>query len=505
MVTSILDLAIFACVFLIVSFALSQAWLAHKYSNQKKAPESGSRSRHWDGDWPTVLIQLPIYNERHVVERLLEAVAAFDYPANLLTIQLLDDSDDDTPKIIKHAISKIFASGGPRVEHLRRANREGYKAGALAYGLSQNTDEFVAIFDADFLPKPTFIKQILGYFSDSKIGMVQTRWEHLNQSYSALTRVLGFAIDNHFSVEQGGRQASDCFINFNGTAGMWRRKTIDEAGGWSSDCLTEDLDLSFRAQLIGWKFLFVEDMATPAELPTRVNSIRAQQSRWAKGAVETSRKNMFQLWASNSRFQQKLVGSFHMINSSIYLPTFLVGILSGIWPLIPGIQLGVRSAFLHISLLVSFVALGFTYWTSQSRGAFSSEEPKASQFLKQYLLFVALIIGFGIQSSRSVIEGLFGKSTAFVRTPKFNVVDGDTKTLSKSQYADSYFPIEFYLEIVAAIYYIAICIFCLRRGIYDLVDIYAFYGFGFGVIIYYSISERLNSWLRPRVEPYAVR
>ena len=497
---SILDLAIFACVFLIVSFALSQAWLAYKYSSQKKASDSGNRTVQWDGEWPTVLIQLPIYNERHVVERLLRAVAAFDYPANLLTIQLIDDSDDDTPEIIKHAISEIFASGGPRVEHLWRANREGYKAGALAYGLSQNTDEFVAIFDADFMPKPTFIKQILGYFSDPKIGMVQTRWEHLNESYSALTRVLGFAIDNHFAVEQGGRQASNCFINFNGTSGMWRRKTIDEAGGWSSDCLTEDLDLSFRAQFIGWKFLFVEDMATPAELPTRVNAIRAQQSRWAKGAVETSRKNMFRLWDSGARFQQKLIGSFHMINSSIYLPTFLVGLLTGVWALIPGIQLGLRSTLLHLSLLVAFAALGFTYWTSQTRGAFSSEKPGVFLFLERYLLFVALLIGFGIQSSRSVIQGLVGKSTAFERTPKFNVVDGDAKTHPKSQYADSYFPIEFYLEICAAIYYIAICIFCLRRGIYDLIDIYAFYGFGFGVIIYYSIGERLTSWLHSPAE-----
>jgi cellulose synthase/poly-beta-1,6-N-acetylglucosamine synthase-like glycosyltransferase len=225
----------------IVLFGLSQAWLAINYQRSKDKNVVAKPHAVWSGALPKVLMQLPIYNERYVVERLLRAVALQDYPHDKLTIQLLDDSTDETTDIAARVIAELVKTG-VNIQHIRRNDRSGFKAGALQAGLELDDSEFIAIFDADFIPQPDFIKRIIVYFSDPKVGMVQTRWDHLNANYSTLTKILSFGIDAHFSMEQGGRQASDSFINFNGTAGMWRRKTIDEAGGWSSDCLTEDLD-----------------------------------------------------------------------------------------------------------------------------------------------------------------------------------------------------------------------------------------------------------------------
>jgi cellulose synthase/poly-beta-1,6-N-acetylglucosamine synthase-like glycosyltransferase len=249
LVETLLALFAFICVVLILLFSLSQAWLALIYARSKTNLAVAAEDHPLPKLLPTVLIQLPIYNEKYVVERLLRSAACLDYPAHLLTIQLLDDSTDETSEIASQIIADITKNGGIPIYYIRRPNREGYKAGALQYGLDLAKNEFVAVFDADFLPRASFIKDVLKYFADPKVGMVQTRWEHINLNYSALTKLLAFAIDNHFSVEQGGRQAGNCFINFNGTAGMWRRSAIDECGGWSADCLTEDLDLSFRSRV----------------------------------------------------------------------------------------------------------------------------------------------------------------------------------------------------------------------------------------------------------------
>jgi cellulose synthase/poly-beta-1,6-N-acetylglucosamine synthase-like glycosyltransferase len=494
------DIIMFVCAALVLCFSLSQAWLAWKYLQSKSKQAAKTKRPVWTGDLPRILVQLPVYNEKYVVERLLRAAAQLDYPHHLLCIQLLDDSDDETTDIAAKVIQAISHKNSPEIIHIRRALRVGYKAGALDYGLKQSTHDFVCIFDADFLPRAEFLNDVLGYFSNPKVGMVQTRWDHLNENHSVLTRILGFAIDNHFSVEQGGRQASDCFINFNGTAGMWRRSTIDDSGGWSDDCLTEDLDLSFRAQLNGWQALFVEDIATPSELPTEVNSIRAQQSRWTKGAVETSRKNLVRLWFSSLGLQQKLVGTFHMINSSIFFPAFLIGILSGAWFVYPSAHQQLRSLLLHGVLLVSFVALGFTYWISQTRGDFKSKNNHPLLFVFKYLFFMSVIVGFGIQNSKAVLEGLFGRTTPFVRTPKLNIVGTLKASVNSKNYLIGRLPMEFYLEALVASYFIVLCGLSLSYKSTDFLDIFIFYGFGFCAVVFFSLNDQIRN-LRAFAKP----
>ncbi len=486
------DIIMFVCGLLILCFSLSQAWLAWKYLRCKTELAAKAVEPVWKGTLPRVLVQLPVYNEKLVVERLLRAAALLDYPRDLLCIQLLDDSDDETTEIASRIIKEISETGGPQIVHLRRSVRNGYKAGALQFGLDQSNHEFVSIFDADFLPRPKFLKDILGYFENPRVGMVQTRWNHLNENHSVLTKILGFAIDNHFSVEQGGRQASKCFINFNGTAGMWRRRTIDEVGGWSSDCLTEDLDLSFRAQLKGWVMLFVEKITTPAELPTEMNSIRAQQFRWTKGAVETSRKNLYRLWHSGLGLQQKLVGTFHMINSSIFFPALLIGILSGVWFLFPSKHQELRSTLLHMTLLISFVALGFTYWISQTRGEFNLKQHRPIRFIGKYLFFMSVIVGFGVQNSKAVLEGLIGRSTPFVRTPKLNIVSNVQANPVDQNYSIKALPFEFYCEAVVALYFVVLTILSIIYRVPDFLDIFLFYGFGFCSIVFFSLSDHMR-------------
>lgn len=277
--------------FVVLSFSICQIILAVQYVKAKAAKRYlvNVVASQWRGPLPSMLVQLPLFNEIYVVERLLDAVAEFDYPKSLLTIQVLDDSTDETFGIVSAKVSQL-KNRGFQIEHIHREDRTGYKAGALQAGLATVDSDFVAVFDADFVPQSSYLKQVLGFFEHDRIGMVQTRWEHLNRNESFLTKLLSFGIDAHFSVEQGGRQASGAFINFNGTAGIWRRKTIDDAGGWANDCLTEDLDLSFRSQLKGWQFRFVEHITTPSELPATMSAVRTQQFRWTKGAAETGRK-----------------------------------------------------------------------------------------------------------------------------------------------------------------------------------------------------------------------
>ncbi|HEX2899523.1 MAG TPA: cellulose synthase family protein, partial [Bacteroidia bacterium] len=269
-------------------------------------------------DWPKVTVQLPIFNEMYVVERLIDAVAAFDYPADRLEVQLLDDSTDETVEITAQKVAEWKAKGLDIV-HVHRSNRQGFKAGALKEGLMLAKGEFIAIFDADFLPHPDFLKKTIPHFQDARIGVVQTRWEHINRNYSILTKLQAFALDAHFSVEQQGRNSMGYFINFNGTAGVWRRKAIDDAGGWESDTLTEDLDLSYRAQLKGWKFKFLENLDSPAELPAAMGAVKSQQFRWTKGAAETARKNLGKVLHAKLPLGTKIHATFHLLNSMLFV------------------------------------------------------------------------------------------------------------------------------------------------------------------------------------------
>jgi cellulose synthase/poly-beta-1,6-N-acetylglucosamine synthase-like glycosyltransferase len=279
------------------------------------------------GALPRVTVQLPIFNEMYVADRLISTVCEMDYPRELLEIQVLDDSTDETTEIAELAVRR-HASRGFDIRYMHRVDRRGYKAGALEAGMSESTGEFVVIFDADFIPPRDFLKKTLPYFaSDPKIGMVQARWGHINQDYSLLTKIQAILLDAHFVLEHGGRNRAGCFFNFNGTAGVWRREAISSAGGWQHDTLTEDLDLSYRAQLAGWRFLFLPDVVSPAEVPVEMNSFKSQQHRWAKGSIQTCMKLLPRILRSRQPLSVKAEAFFHLSANFNYLLMSLLSLL----------------------------------------------------------------------------------------------------------------------------------------------------------------------------------
>ena len=275
--------------------------------------------------YPVVTLQLPIYNEMYVIERLIKTVCEMDYPIDKLEIQVLDDSTDETVEIVANIV-KEYQLRGFDIHHIHRTDRTGYKAGALKEGLKVAKGEFVGIFDADFIPRKNFLKIVLPFFKDPKIGMVQTRWEHLNRAYSLVTQIQALALDGHFVLEQQVRNKAGYFINFNGTSGVWRKECIFDAGNWEADTLTEDLDLSYRAQLKGWKFKYLTDFTTPSEVPSEINSLKSQQFRWTKGAIETARKMLFRVWAAKIPLKTKIMCTFHLTNNIVF-PFILVACL----------------------------------------------------------------------------------------------------------------------------------------------------------------------------------
>ncbi|HSS96515.1 MAG TPA: glycosyltransferase, partial [Terriglobales bacterium] len=477
----------------ILVFSLAQAWLAILYWRTKngKAP-AAEIPAPWAASWPSMLVQLPIYNERYVVERLLRCVAKIDYPPDKLTIQLLDDSSDETAVIAGKVIAEIAKENGIRIEHIRRPDRRGFKAGALDYGLKICDAEFIAIFDADFLPRPDFVKRVLAYFADPKVGMVQTRWEHLNANYSIITRMMAFAIDNHFSVEHGGRQASESFINFNGTGGMWRRKTIDDAGGWKSDTLTEDLDLSFRSQIKGWKFIFAEDITTPSELPIQMSAVRSQQFRWTKGAAETGRKTIVNLWHSKARLLTKVVGSFHMLNSFVFLFLLVFGLSTAALPFLGIGNFYEVAGILNFMISAATFATIFTYWTAQRTGDFIGSDQRPSSILYTTVTFMALATGLCLHCSRAVIQGLFGKTTPFVRTPKLNITAEAAQLKGKQAYTMRGIPPVALVESAFALGFLILAVIGFGHPASVFTGVYLFYAIGFIVVSYLSLREILS-------------
>ena len=486
----------------IVMFGLSQAWLAVNYQSSKNKKSIIMPDGIWSGPLPKVLMQLPIYNERYVVERLLRAVALQDYPHDRLTIQLLDDSTDETTEIAAGVIAELTKTG-INIQHVRRKDRSGYKAGALQAGLALDDSEFIAIFDADFIPQPDFLKRIIGYFSDLKVGMVQTRWDHLNANYSTLTKILSFGIDAHFSMEQGGRQASGSFINFNGTAGMWRRKTIEEAGGWSSDCLTEDLDLSFRSQLLGWKFLFVESISTPSELPVEMSAIRSQQFRWTKGAAEVGRKIMWTMWASHEPLPRKVIGSFHMLNSWIFPSVCVFSLLVAAFPFLMGHA--AEAAFLPIGLmlLVGTGSLVFAYATAQTHGQFKHRDSSYLHAVYGAFMFMFLTSGLSMHNAIAVLQGLFGYKTAFVRTPKLNVLADDHKVTSNRAYTLKFLTFGFVVEFLAMILFLGLAAYSLWYWHFFLFTVYGYFAAGYVMVIYFTLEEVINAAAYNRAQALA--
>ncbi|GMU95210.1 MULTISPECIES: glycosyltransferase [Ignavibacterium] len=363
----------------------------------------------------TVTIQLPLYNELYVAERLIKATCEIEYPKDKLEIQVLDDSTDETTEIVANIVRQKQAEGFDIV-HIRRGSREGFKAGALKYGLERAKGEFVAIFDADFIPHKDFLKKTLSFFTDEKVGLVQTRWEHLNGDYSILTKAQALALDGHFVIEQTVRNKAGFFINFNGTGGIWRKSCIEDAGNWHADTLTEDLDLSYRAQLKGWRFVFLKDFTSPAELPSEINALKSQQFRWTKGAVETAKKILPLVWKSDIPLRVKLQSTFHLTNNLVFPFILLAAILNV--PLIFIKNSGSHEAYFAImSIFVLAFISSFLFYMYAQKDIRTDWRKKIVLFP----LFMAGSMGFAVNNSRAVIEGLLNRKSEFVRTPKFRL------------------------------------------------------------------------------------
>lgn len=460
-------------------FSLGQLNLVWFYLRSKKKPATQIKATE---EFPLVTIQLPVYNERYVAERLIRCIADLDYPKDRFEIQVLDDSTDDTVEIIKKTIQSV--NSDLDIQHIRRSSRDGFKAGALKYGTALAKGEFIAIFDADFMPRPEFLKQTLPHFSDPEIGVVQTRWGHLNRDYGILTKLQAFGLDAHFSIEQAGRSAAGSFINFNGTAGVWRKKCIEEAGGWSADTLTEDLDLSYRAQLKGWKFKFLEEVASPAELPVIMPAVKSQQYRWNKGAAETARKNIRNVFSSPLGWLNKFHAFFHLFNSGVFVSLLVSALLS-----IPMlfIKAGNPQYDLFFDLgsifLIGFFSIGFFYWIS-SKQVFP--EKTGRYFLSTFPPFLTVSMGLSFHNAIAVMEGLLGFKSPFNRTPKFGVLHKSDQWLN-NQYIKPKITLGSILEGILALYF-AFGIFSgIRLGDYGLILFHTMLFLGFLSVFYHSI------------------
>ena len=407
---------------LIFMYALAQLNLLYNYlSSKKRRQDCETFNLNNPDEVPYVTVQLPVFNEMYVMERLLDNIALLDYPKDKLEIQVLDDSTDETVDSTKAHVEKLAATGLD-IKHIIRTNRVGFKAGALKEGLKIAKGEFIAIFDADFLPKPNWLKRTVPYFKDEQIGVVQTRWGHINRDYSLLTRIQAFALDAHFTLEQVGRNSKGHFINFNGTAGVWRKECILDAGNWEGDTLTEDLDLSYRAQLRNWKFKYLEDVETPAELPIVISAARSQQFRWNKGGAENFRKMLWRVIKSeNISAKTKVHGLLHLLNSTMFLNIFIVAVLSIPMLYIKNEYGHLRDYFYVMSFFIMSTIIFFVCYWFMYRNIYGSGFKKFFGYIGMFFTFFSIAMGFSLHNSIAVIEGHIGKKSEFVRTPKFNI------------------------------------------------------------------------------------
>ncbi len=449
--------------------------MVYHYSRMPAAPPTLELTTPVD-ELPLVTIQLPIYNEFYVVERLIESVCAISYPRHLLEIQVLDDSTDETV-VVARAVCERKRKEGYNISHLRRDVRTGFKAGALKEGLAQTRGEFVAIFDADFLPNPDFLAKTIPYLlADSTIGMVQGRWDHINIDYSLLTRIQAIALDAHFVMEQQVRNRWNLFMNFNGTAGVWRRSCIEDAGNWHADTLTEDLDLSYRAQLRGWRFLYLNDLVVPAELPSEINGLKSQQFRWTKGAIETARKLLFDVWRAPLHWRVKLNATLHLTSNLVFPCILVVAILN-----IPILlvkqshpELGLVFDLMSIFILGSVASLLF-YMTAQR--AVRDDWSKRIMWIP---LSLAGTMGMAVNNTRAVLQGLVRWRSPFVRTPKY-AITGAGQTWHNRKYVLRSVRLDVVIEALMAIYFVvavAISIYYLEVSLIPFQLMFLF-GFGF--------------------------
>ncbi|MFY0624679.1 MAG: glycosyltransferase family 2 protein [Reichenbachiella sp.] len=463
----------------IFMFSLGQLHLTWVYLRTKKLRKTPVKLSHF----PTITVQLPIFNEKYVAERLIDCIAQLEYPHDKLEIQVLDDSTDETIEIISRKI-KCYLDQGIDIHHIRRNDRRGFKAGALAYGNKIAKGEFMAIFDADFIPEKDFLLNTVSYFDNPEVGCVQTRWGHINKDYSMLTKLQAFGLDAHFTVEQSGRNLSRSFMNFNGTAGVWRKTCIEEAGGWSAETLTEDLDLSYRAQLKGWKFKYAEDVVAPAELPVIMSAIKSQQYRWNKGAAQTAKKNLLNVLKSPYNFRTKVHAFFHLLNSSVFLSLIIAAVMSIPLLMLKSEHIAFETLFsIGRVFLIGFFSISIFYFVGTK--AVGTKDP-IRYFLKNYPLFLFYSMGLSLHNAIAVAEGLFGKKSPFIRTPKFNIKNRTDKW-NKNQYVQSKLTWPTALEGLLAVYFIGGVVIGLMAGDFILIIFHTMLALGFGIIFFHSL------------------
>jgi len=467
----------------ILIYSLAQGHLLFHFLKARKSMDKIAQKR--PNSWPKVTIQLPVYNELYVVERLIDAAAKLNYPKELLEIQILDDSTDLTVELIKEKLKRY-----PEInfQYIHRIDRKGFKAGALREGLDVSSGEFIAIFDADFVPDSDFLLKTIPFFSSEKIGMIQTRWTHLNRGYSLLTRLQAFALDAHFFIEQMGRNHQGAFINFNGTGGIWRKTCILDAGNWHDDTLTEDLDLSYRAQRKGWEFVYRPEIESPAELPPIMSAIKSQQFRWTKGGAECAVKHAGAVSQGKFSFRVKFHSFAHLFNSTIFIAVLVTSLSSiGVWwagekGLIPEFLVRLSGIF-----LIGFVLIAGVYLVSYFYGRRSFVQ-SALGVVWQLPLFLSVSMGLALHNAQAVWEGLSGKKSPFIRTPKFNLESGKVK-LAGNRYLLNRMPVTTWFEGLLALVFWAMVWMAFQKENFLFLPFHAMLAFGYSLVFITSFKS----------------
>lgn len=476
----------FLCLILLSMFSLHRYLMLYFF--YRRRPKSVEVSPSDKGLY-SVTLQLPIFNERYVAGRLLESVSHLDYPKDRLQIQILDDSTDETVELSRSWAERMRADGF-QVELIHRVDRSGYKAGALENALRTATGELVAIFDADFVAPRDFLKRIVRRFDNEKVGLVQLRWEHLNRGYSLLTNLQSIMIDGHFVIEHAARHYSGRFFNFNGTAGIWRKAAIVDAGGWQHDTLTEDLDLSYRAQLRGWQFVYIPVLTAAAELPVEINAFKTQQHRWTKGSIQTAMKLLPGIWRSEHPLYIKIEATFHLANNFAYL--FMLMVAAMMLPVIMARQ--------SMNLQIPFWIDLLLFWSATVSVAsfYIAGQREVLKTWKRQLCYIPLMmslgIGLSVNNAKAVLEALVGISTEFVRTPKFGV-----EARGQQWWANKYITKASgmaILESLFALYYVVIVGYCLRHSNFLSLPFMLLFLFGFGYVGLLSLASQFRGLFR---------
>jgi len=474
------------CLVLIFFYSVIQLSLAIAYVKNKKKQQSRVTPPFDLANAPKVTVQLPMFNEMYVAERIIETCAEIDYPRDKFQIQVLDDSTDETKDIIANKCAEV-AARGINIQHIHRTDRTGYKAGALDCAMEKVEGEFIAIFDADFVPSKDFLLRTIPYFTEN-VGVVPTRWGHLNKDYSLLTELQAFGLNGHFAIEQGGRNVSGHYINFNGTAGVWRRATIDDAGGWEHDTITEDLDLSYRAQMKGWRFVYLEEVESPAELPITMSALKSQQHRWMKGGAEVFIKMWKRLATTKGlKIGDRIHGLAHLFNSSVFVFILILSLLSLA-------VLHIKDSFSDLNIYIKYgmyffsstIFLAFYYWNSfrDKRGNFFGD---LFRFIGRFVQFLTVSMALGLSNAVAVIEGYLGIKSSFVRTPKFNVAKKDE--FKGNKYDKKSLSI---INILEGTFMVVFGFTAVNRAIYGdlgMVPFHLMLAIGYGIIFFNTLKE----------------